>query len=86
MNDKINEILEKNGYTYQEYNYWRKNIRINGIYWGCVCIQKLMNKKYKVYISELLIKSECDIEIVKELFVEANQLVNQINEMVGEEK
>lgn len=82
MNDKANEILEKNGFKYQDYNYWNKNIYVNNIYWGRVQIQKLITKKYKLYISEFFVKSECDIEFVKELFEEANQLVNQINEMV----
>ena len=85
MNDKINEILEKNGFEYRGYNYWNKNIYVNGFYWGHVQISN-HKKKFILYISDFFVKSECDIEFVKELFEEANQLVNQINEMVEVEK
>lgn len=84
MNDKINEILEKNGYIYQGYDYWNKKISIKGIYWGRIQIEKLITKKYKLSINDFFVKSECDIECVNELFVEAKKLVKQINEMVGE--
>ena len=82
MNDKINEILEKNGFKYQGYNYWNKNIYVNNnYYWGRVQIS-YHKKKFILYINDFFVKSECDIEIVKELFEENNQLVKQINEMV----
>jgi hypothetical protein len=85
MDDKINEILEKNGYAYQGYNYWNKKLYVNNMYWGRVQIS-YHKKKFILHIGDFFVKSECDIEFVKELFEEANQLVKQINEMVGEER
>ena len=60
MNDKANEILEKNGFKYQGYNYWNKKIYVNNYYWGQVQISN-HKKRFILHIGDFFVKSECDI-------------------------